>query len=315
MDKSGIQSRIRILAVVVLYRMTPSESASLKTLQATVSRIHPEEAEVAILLYDNTPGGQEGAVLPAKVRYIADKENGGLPAAYNCAQTISNEEGFDWLLVLDQDSSLPVDFAHNLCRAVRLVSPISAVAAIAPCVSEDGRVISPGIPKWHWITTKRLPKGFIGIPQEMIYAINSASAFRVSALNDIGGFNSRFFADFSDFDMYHRLQCHGHRVFVAGNIRVEHELSVFDLRSRTSPSRYEKILYAEEAFFDEYLGKMEGFVLLLRLLYRLAYKLCRSKVASPYFRVGLRFLFRRLFYSRERRMKGWKGSAGQRSTS
>jgi GT2 family glycosyltransferase len=244
--------------------------------------------------------------MPADVQYKADRHNSGLTAAYNYALTIAVEEGFDWLLTLDQDTTLPTDFASDLCEAARFVFSLDTVGAIVPCIHGDGRVISPSIPAKHWAVTRRVPDSFIGIPLEKVYAVNSASTIRVSALKTIGGYDTRFFSDFSDLAMFHRLQLNHFQVFVAGDIRVEHELSVFDLISRTTPDRYESILRAEEVFFDEYLGRIEGIVLLLRLFYRLVYKLWRMGAAVSYIRIALRFLARRLFYSRKHRMESWK---------
>ncbi len=211
---------VRILAVVVLYKVMPSESVTLSSLIASISQLRPGQAEIKILLYDNTPGGQDPGMLPHDVHYRADNENSGLATAYNYATGVALEAGFDWLLTLDQDTNLPFDFARNLCNAVRLVSSLSDVAAIAPRVSGDGRVISPGVPKGYWMATRRFPDGFIGIPAERVYAINSASTIRVSSLLAIGGYDPRFAFDFSDLDMYHRLQSKGMLVFVAGDFRV-----------------------------------------------------------------------------------------------
>jgi GT2 family glycosyltransferase len=260
------------------------------------------------LLYDNTPGGQDIGVLPPGVQYIADIENGGLAKAYNYALEIAYDHGFDWLLTLDQDTRLPVDFMCKLCSTIAFVMPLNVVAAIVPSIASNGRLISPSFPTKRWVLTKRFPDGFIGISmQKLTLAVNSASTVRVSALRAIGGYDPRFWLDCSDVVMYHRLQSNSLRIFVAGNIHVEHEVSVLDLMNRATPSRYANILSAQEAYFDEYLGRIEGIVQLLKLVY-LALKLCKARVTLPYFKVCFRFLCRRLFYSRRHRMESWKQS-------
>ena len=72
---------VRILAVIVLYKMHPSESVSFRTLKAAASSSESGQADIRILLYDNTPGGQDTGVLPEGVQYKADFENGGLAKA------------------------------------------------------------------------------------------------------------------------------------------------------------------------------------------------------------------------------------------
>jgi GT2 family glycosyltransferase len=248
------------------------------------------------------------------VQYRANPENGGLFTAYNYALQIAHEEGFNWLLSLDQDTSLPIDFLCELCNAAILVDPIQDVAAIAPRILDDGLVVSPFTHMKHCRALMRnIPNGFVGIPTENVYAINSAFTIKVSALKAIGGYDPRFNLDFCDLVIGHRLHCQHLRVYVAGNIHVEHELSVLDLMNRTTPGRYDAIRRAEEAFYDEYLGKTDGIVLLLRLVYRLSYTLWRAGATLPYFKIGLRFLCRRLFWSREHRLENWEQSVRRQS--
>jgi len=108
------------------------------------------------------------------------------------------------------------------------------VAAIAPCISSDGRALSPFTLMKRWTLTKNIPDWFVGIPLEDVYAVNSASTIKVSALRAVGGYDPRFNLDFSDLAIYHLLHCQGLSVFVAGNIHVEHEVSVYDMRNRST---------------------------------------------------------------------------------
>jgi GT2 family glycosyltransferase len=299
-----------VLAVIVLYKMQPSESAAFRTLRTTISGLQDGQADIKILLYDNTPGGQGAGVLPVDVQYKADVENSGLAKAYNYALEIAQEEDFDWLLTLDQDTSLPIDFLCKLCHAVAFVAPLNTVAAIVPIFG--GRSGSPWIRRKYWIRPKRFHDGFIGIPLEAVYAANSASTIRVSALKAIGGYDPRFSIWASDLVMYHRLHCNNFRTFVAGNIHTEHESSLADLKHRSTPSRYEDMLRAEEAFYDEFIGRQGYIILLLLMFHRLVYRLWTTGTSLPYFKIAFRFLCRGLFYSRKQRMESWKQSVRQR---
>jgi len=300
---------VRLFVVLVLYKMKPAESVSFNSLQASMAALQPGQAQISILLYDNTPGGQDPGPIPPNVQYKSDVTNGGLAPAYNYALQNAHEKHFDWLLTLDQDTTLPLDFASKLCQVARFVAPLNNVAAIVPCVSGQGRVISPRIPSRHWAQTKFLPNGFIGISlDKATMAINSASTFKVTTLRSIGGYDPRFWLDFSDVAIFHILQSRNLKVFAAGNIHVEHEVSVSDLMNRTTPTRYQNIYRAEEAFYDEHLGKIEAVVLLAKLVYRLTVKLSRQKATLPYYKVCLRFLGRRMFRSRKRRMEDWNNS-------
>ncbi len=299
---------IRILSVIVLHKISPSASAAFRTLHAATSDLGAGRAEVKILLYDNTPGGQDPGVLASDIRYKADVENGGLARAYNYALDIAEAEGFDWLLTLDQDTTLPIDFLCKLCHTIASVAPVDTVAAIVPRISDGGRVISPFIAMKYWIWTKPFNEGFIGISPYKVYAANSASTIRVSALRAIGGYDPNFDLDYSDIVMYHRLQCNSFSIFIAGNINVNHEISGLDLTNRSTPIRYENALCAEGAFCDEYLGTVGHLVLLLKMFCRPLYRVWRMGGSLPHFQISLGSLFRRLFHSREHRMRNWKQS-------
>ena len=306
MTDSDSQSPVRVLAVIVLYKMQPMESAAYTSIRAAISALANEKAEVKLLLYDNTPGGQDPGVLPLDVQYQADIENSGLSRAYNYALNIAQQAGFEWLLTLDQDTSLPIDFLTSLCHAVSFVAPLDRIAAVVPRVSDDGRIVSPHTTMKHWIRTKPYRDVFIGIPFDRVYAANSASTIRVSALKAIGGYNPDYYLNYSDIEMYHRLQCNNFRIFFAGNIQVAHESSGFNLTERSTPLAYEDAVLSEVEFFDEYLGSVERLVLLVKLFCRPVYRVWRQGGSVPFLKIALKCLCKRLFYSRKQRMASWK---------
>lgn len=300
------QGPVRIFAVIVLYKMRPDESTALRTLRAAIPSLQNGQAEIRILLYDNTLGGQDPGPLPREVQYYADLANSGLASAYNYALEVAKEGGFDWLLTLDQDTHLPCDFLRNLHHAISFVAPLTNVGAIVPtCGGGPG---SPWTRRRYGFRPKRFSDDFIGIPTEVVYAVNSASTIRVRALQVIGGYDPRFPIWASDHVMFHRLQHNNFRVFVAGNIHVDHDSSMLDLKHRSTPDRYEAILRADEAFYDEYLGRQGHLVLLVLMLHRLVYALWVTGGSFSYFAIAVRFFCRGLFYSRKHRMGSWAHS-------
>jgi len=296
-------SRLRLLAVIVLYRVKACECVALNTLREAMSRIEPGLADVKIVLYDNTPGGQGIGMLPEGVEFKPDVTNGGLAKAYNYAISVAEAENREWLLTLDQDSRLPADFIQKILHAATFVSQMPDVAAVVPRISSDGRALSPFTLMKTWTLTRNMSDGFIGIPSEDVYAVNSGSMLKISALKTVGGYDPRFPLDFSDLAIYHRLHCRSLRVFVAGHVHVEHEVSGYDLKRRSSPTRYEQTYRAEEAAYDEWMGWVGRLMLTLRIVHRLAYQLWRNGGSLCHFKIGTRFLCRRVIYSRAYRIK------------
>ncbi len=314
MDELFDPLAVRILAVIVLYKMLPRDSVSFQTLEAARKRVSPGKLSMKIFFYDNTPGGQAVGDLSEGIIYESHKENRGLAIAYNRALERAGEENFDWLLTLDQDTSLPDDFLDKLRSAAAFVEPLSWVAAVVPQITDKGRVISPNALSYN-LFPKFFPDDFVGISLERTSAVNSASTVRVSALKAIGGYDPRFWLDYSDAVMYHRLHRNNMRIFISGNIHVEHELSVLDMKHRVTLERYEDILGAESAYWDEFMGPIGHLALFLRFLYRLLYKYWRTEASLPYFKISLRFFCRRLFISRTHRTEAWERSSKGRFVS
>jgi GT2 family glycosyltransferase len=292
---------LRLLAVIVLYRMKPLDSITETSLRRAMTAVGPRRMAIQPLFYDNTPGGQDPGILPENAIYVADRNTGGLAAAYNSAIRIARDNGFDWMLTLDQDTSLPEDFLVKIAEAIRKISNMPDVAAIVPQLSSDGLPLSPWTPTRHWALVRRLPAGFVGFPAGRVYATNSASTLRVSAVDALGGYDPRFRLDFSDLVMFHRLQNSGLRIYVAGDIRVDHELSGFDLKNRSSPARFADFHASEEAFYDEYLGTTCRLIHILRMSYRLLYRLWSQGGDYRYFRISFGFFCRKIFLARRSR--------------
>ncbi len=255
-----------LFAVIVLYQVSPSDSSTLHTLLLSASRVPQDCLNLHILLYDNTCGGQSVGNLPGNVEYWAASQNGGIAEAYNYALMRASSEGFQWLLTLDQDTELPSDF---LMRVATIASSLETgpVGAIVPFIHGKGKLFSPHrfaagfLHRW-------LPTDYEGISQTPVYAINSGSVLRVEALAQIGGYDPRFWLDFSDYMVFHRLQQYGKRVYVAGSLKLNHDFSMQGMEC-LSPDRYRNALEAECAFWDLKIGRFAGLVCTLRLMARI----------------------------------------------
>jgi GT2 family glycosyltransferase len=300
---------VQLLAVIVLWKCEPKASASLTTLLA--ARNVARDCNLKILLYDNTPGGQAVERLESGVQYESAARNAGLAGAYNRALEMAQDEGYSWLLTLDQDTSLPPHFLQRISELAAELSSDASIAAIVPQILGDGRMLSPhrfwggAIPKWFSL-------GFVGIPSQATYALNSASTLRVDALAEIGGYDSRFPLDCSDTMMFHRLNRSGRRIFVAGDLHVAHELSLLDMNQRMSLSRYERLLRDECAFWDMEMGPVARFERKLRLVWRL-FKHWKEG-HDPVIREATRKeLIRRLVCPRRQRITEWEREVEMRS--
>jgi len=256
-----------------------------------------------VLLYDNTPGARRPADLPESVLFHQASRNVGLAEAYNFALDIGEAAGCSWLLTLDQDTSLPNGILRRMTTLAQQFSEDPSVAGIVPQLVEQGVVQSPlYVQRWG---SRRLPLGYSGFPEREITAMNSCSMWSIPHLRAIGNFDQNFWLDYLDYVLYHRTFRSGRRVYVSGDIRVEHQLSLADWKGRLSPERLQNIFLAESAFNDLYKGSLDRLLANLKLLLLLLKR--KYKAEQPEFlRVIRAELIRRLLKSRRLRLATWR---------
>ncbi|RRA47451.1 glycosyltransferase [Acidipila sp. EB88] len=149
--------------------------------------------------------------------------------------------------------------------------------------------------------------GYRGVPVHPVFAFNSASLVRVDALAQMGGYDPYFWLDNSDARMFRNLALLGKQVFVAGDIRVQHEFSMKSMQESMSPWRYRQVLLAESAFWDREMNVLAGLERTLRLALRMV-KHRRRGDARELRSITAAFLRLRLFRSRAHRQELFRRS-------
>jgi GT2 family glycosyltransferase len=204
---------------------------------------------VACILYDNSPDSHE---IPAAVlvySYTHDSANPGLALPYQLALGQALERGFDWLMLLDQDTTPTEEYLDEVFTATQVFAEDASVVAIVPKLMQDGDVLSP-----HWPMKRPDTASFqhlSGIRKEKLQVYNSGSVLRVSAVAKVGGFPQDFPLDFLDHALYHQLQQKGGRIYLL-HATLAHELGskhadyVKDFRSS---KRLHSIVSAESRYY------------------------------------------------------------------
>ena len=309
---NSIQPEVKLLAVIVVFKIRPTASSSLLTLLAAARQAASTKLKLAVLIQDNTPGGQETGGLPEDVRYQAVPHNPGLAQAYNSALKVAEVEGYDWLLTLDQDTSLPINFLDRISEIVTEQATHPEVGAIVPKVVGDGRTLSPyrlragALPCWY-------SAGSVGVAHHATYAINSAATLRISALRKVGGYDPFFPLDMSDINLCHKLHKAGIQTFVAGDLVIHHELALLDKRGRMTPERYRVGLLDECAFYDLEMGFLGRLERLIRLVGRV-WKDRLEPELHPFQTITLNEIKRRILIPRSKRITAWRAWAEARAS-
>jgi GT2 family glycosyltransferase len=251
----------KLLAVIVLYNRTLQQvpcGAQVLCWLDTGRLAH-------CLVYDNSPidHARMGIPVQDKVNYVHDPANGGTRCAYHRALDEAERTGCRWILFLDHDTHLPVDFL-DATAAARGSAGVDAprCAAIVPEIRDGSVAISPSritgygrVMPWSRAAPSAAGE---------LTAISSATVARVSALKRLVPFPVEFSLDYLDHWIFREIQRHGGVVLVSRAV-VAHSLSVQDMSS-IGASRYRSILAAEHGF----LASGAGYSRWKHLLWQLA---------------------------------------------
>jgi GT2 family glycosyltransferase len=244
-----------ILVIVVLYRRPPHESASLCSL-AQILKDHPElTRNISLVLFDNSPQSQQPEVeLNCPLLYKHDPANPGLAAAYNFALNLAGQKQCEWLLLLDQDTSLTTEFMIELMECTRMLADRTDVSSIVPKLIVAGKIYSPAAhfidqlrhQYRYWRSGPGVSGNVHGIQEGRLSAYNSGAALRVSALRSIGGFPAQFWLDYLDHAVFHTLHMSGYKMYVM-RASVPHDSSQLNVSS-VPVWRQRNILAAQTLF-------------------------------------------------------------------
>lgn len=192
----------RVCAGIVLYE--PDLERLIENINAVssqVSRVYiVDNGSSNIADINRAIAGVEDIII------IENGENYGIAKALNQLCSYAKEDGYEWIVTLDQDSVL-------YCDTVEKMLPLtenSKIALIAPFVKDDYEVQEE---------QSNLP-----YTEDITRCNTSGCLTRLSVWEEIGGFDERMFIDCVDFDYCTRLLKKGLRVVRVNNAYIHHRL-------------------------------------------------------------------------------------------
>ena len=299
-----------ILAVIVLYKRILGDSPTVECMASEFRRNPGLENQIGVLIWDNGPATLDHPQIPFPALYRTEGRNIGVSGAYDRGLDLATSSGADWLLLLDQDTSIPRGALQHMLENSREMKARSEIAAVVPVLMSGNQISSPYIQ--GWFRQKLIHPQFRGTPPGLLMAHNSGTMVRIAALREIGGFNLDFWLDYSDIVLFDRLQRSGKRIFVAGDLQLQHSISISDYDSQVSPERYTNLLHAEASYWDLYrplpLRALHTVRLLVRGI-RQYFRLKNKRFAA----MTLSHLWRRLRTRRSERLRQWKQASAERN--
>ena len=137
--------------------------------------------------------------------YIGNNLNLGVAAALNIGARKAVDDGYKYLLTMDQDSLASEGMVERQLEFMQSSSEIGIVAA------------EPLNPEYQEYPTKTYSK-------EVMFAITSGSLLNLSAYNTAGGFWEELFIDHVDHEYCLRLKKFGFKIYKTNEVVVYHRI-------------------------------------------------------------------------------------------
>ena len=205
---------MEIAAVVVLYHPSETVLANVGSYRSQVD---------AVIAVDNSENADTYIAAQLESRgatYVPMGGNRGIAAALNEGCRRARDLGFDWVLTLDQDSTVTPGMVLNLSECVEPEQPSAGdIAIVAPV----------------WQQVGGLPVATDCGCADLEVAMTSGSLTRLSALEELGGFREDLFIDRVDNEFCLRARRHGWRIVQRKDAVLLHRMG--DLRQVTFPVR------------------------------------------------------------------------------
>ncbi len=164
-------------------------------------------------LHDQTRGKE--------VIILGGKGNVGLSKAFNFSIKTAENNGYKYVILLDQDTYFPQQELYKLLKDYEFIKKIKPVGAIGPSKSELSHTFYDFLfdGRFEWRNFYNGADVF-----EVHDLINSGMLIEISVFNLIGGFDENVFLDNSDRSLSLRLRLKDLRLFISRNALISHNI-------------------------------------------------------------------------------------------
>jgi len=193
-----------VAACIVSYNPGPEMRLALCSVLSQVS---------TVFVIDNASSNESAVMLaelcaePA-VTLISNKDNVGVAGAFNQAARMAIGQGYEWMLLMDQDAVAPAGLVQRLMRGVDGWGGTRLPAVLCPLsIGSD--------PSGH---QSAVPNADMAVGA----CINAGSIVRLVAWEAVGGYDEDFFVDYVDIEFCFRCRQHGWAVVQVGGAVMVH---------------------------------------------------------------------------------------------
>lgn len=153
-------------------------------------------------------------------KYLRYPNNPGLSFAYNAAAKYAKENGYNWMMLSDQDTCFEkciVDNYKSLCKTT------NNIYLFCPRVILSDKYLLSPVKLNHYFPkiSKNIIPGNIVINPQKFAIINSGMLISIEAFYKVGGYNENVFLDFSDFQFIEKFGYYFDKVYVSDSICIQ----------------------------------------------------------------------------------------------
>jgi GT2 family glycosyltransferase len=193
-----------ILFAIVTYKEKYFECLSFTSLVRSF-RVFNED-KLNVFIFDNTDledwKVEVNEIEDLNINYFHQKDNRGISFAYNWINDFAIKNKFEWIVFLDQDTSLPIEtYKVYLEKA----SNISNNPIAVPKVYSNKKIISPSkFIFYRSILFNKIDQNFYKFKN--ISCINSGLIIKTKLFESLGGYNEKLKLDFCDHDFIEKVK-------------------------------------------------------------------------------------------------------------
>jgi rhamnosyltransferase len=194
-----------ISAVVITYHPDAGVAARLRAVAAQVGRL---------IVVDNGSAAPARAALASEsVELIQNGENLGVARALNLGVMAAAARGFEWCLLLDQDSVPDIDMVAGLLAVLAGVPDPERLALLGCAYRLPGAPLAPA-------ADSAADLGCVAVET----VITSGSLLSLAAYRAVGPFRDELFIDYVDVDYCRRARAAGFRVLETRRPLMTHSI-------------------------------------------------------------------------------------------
>jgi len=196
---------VKYQGVVVLFKPDANVFNSINSYVDELDRLY---------VVDNTPNADiSDRFQSEKIKYIPLQENKGIAYALNVGAKKAIEDGADWLLTMDQDSTFEKNALDKMKKFIQKSKNqetefnYDKLGIVSPC---------------HMTMRNKNenPQGIV----TPILVMTSGNLVNLNAYQDVLGYKDWMFIDCVDFDFCLNLRKHGYEIVQINDARLNHNL-------------------------------------------------------------------------------------------